>query len=42
METNNIAEEKECKQCKKSSSKPQRWIIFLAVYLLMSSLYGTI
>jgi hypothetical protein len=33
---------KDCKTCKKGVSTSQKWMIVVAVYMLISSAYGTI
>ena len=31
-----------CKQCKKGLSKPQKGLLVLSLYILLSSIYGTV
>ena len=31
-----------CRTCKKGMSNPQKWILLLSIYILGSSIYGTV
>lgn len=42
MEETQPTKEKGCKTCKKKSTSSPKWIVLIAVYLLISSVYGTI